>query len=135
MASIWREWSRNVTVQARFQRLRDSQDDLGQWVERSSLPGPIPALSGVRMRLQHKVLLLFAALAIVPLMVMGAFDYARSLRHLEAVLVSQTEAIALRAAAQLRDRLDLQLSDIGLLADNAETQRLLRGLAAGTVPA
>ncbi len=82
------------------------------------------------MRLRHRLLLLFAAFAVVPLLAMGGLDYARSLRHLEAVLTVQTEGIATRAASELQDRLDQQTSDIGLLADNAETQRLLRAASA-----
>ena len=82
------------------------------------------------MRLRHRLLLLFAPFAVVPLLAMGGLDYARSLRHLEAVLAVQTEGIATRAASELQDRLDLQNSDIGLLADNAETQRLLRAASA-----
>ena len=68
------------------------------------------------MRLRHRLLLLFAAFAVVSLLAMGGLDYARSLRHVEAVLAVQTEGIATRAASELQDRLDLQNSDIGLLA-------------------
>lgn len=78
------------------------------------------------MRLRQRLLLLFAAFAVLPLLAMGAFDYASSLRHLEAVLTVQTASIASRAAEQLKDRLDLQASDIGLLSENRETQHLLR---------
>jgi hypothetical protein len=48
------------------------------------------------MRLRHRLLLLFAGFAVVPLLAMGAFDYASSLRHLEAVLAVQTGSIASR---------------------------------------
>jgi signal transduction histidine kinase len=83
------------------------------------------------MRLRHRLLLLFAVFAVVPLLAMGAFDYASSLRHLEAVLAVQTGSIASRAARELQDRLDLQASDLALLSENAETQRLLRIIKGG----
>lgn len=82
------------------------------------------------MRLKQRLLLLFAAFAVLPLLAMGAFDYASSLRHLEAVLTVQTESIADQAARELKDRLELQASDIGLLSENRETQHLLRTLLA-----
>jgi hypothetical protein len=84
------------------------------------------------MRLRHRLLLLFGVFALVPLLAMGFFDYARSLRHLEAVLSVQTANIARRAAQELRDRLDLQESDLVLLSENTETQRLLRLVQGGT---
>ena len=83
------------------------------------------------MRLRHRLLLLFGTFAVVPLVAMGFFDYARSLRHLEAVLSAQTRNIADRAGQELKDRLDLQESDLYLLSRNAETQRFLRMLANG----
>ncbi len=81
------------------------------------------------MRLRHQLLLLFGTFALIPLLAMGMFDYARSLRHLEAVLSVQTQEIAERAGQELKDRLDLQESDLLILSENAETQRLLRLLA------
>lgn len=83
------------------------------------------------MRLRHRLLLLFAIFAVVPLLAMGAFDYASSLRHLEAVLAVQTGSIASRAAQELQDRLDRQASDLALLSENTETQHLFRTAAGG----
>jgi signal transduction histidine kinase len=84
------------------------------------------------MRLRHRLLALFLLFAVVPLLAIGGFDYVHSERSLDALVESQTGVIAGRAAAALRDRLDLQESDIALLAGNDETQRVLRGRAART---
>lgn len=81
------------------------------------------------MRLRNRLLFLFAVFAVLPLLAMGGFDYARSLRHLEAVLSTQTAALSERAARELRDRLDALESDITLLSRNAESEALLRSAA------
>lgn len=78
------------------------------------------------MRLRHRLLALFALFAVVPLLAIGGFDYVHSVQSLDALVESQTAIIAGRAASALRDRLDLQESDIALLAGNDETQRVLR---------
>jgi signal transduction histidine kinase len=81
----------------------------------------------VGMSLRAKVLALFAAFAIVPLLAIGVVDYARSANAVDALIQAQTAQIAQRLSADLRDRYDLVQANLALLADNAETQRLLRG--------
>lgn len=83
------------------------------------------------MRLRHRLLALFAVLGVLPLLAMGLYDYAHSIRALDALIAAQTDQIAGRAAAELRDRLDLQESDLALLGGNAETLALLGALSAG----
>ena len=86
------------------------------------------------MRLRYRLLLLFAALGIAPLLVMGAFDYVHSMRALDALLGAQTDLIATRAADELRSRADRVTSDLALLTENQETQTLLRVASSGPSP-
>ncbi|HVE32658.1 MAG TPA: HAMP domain-containing sensor histidine kinase [Gemmatimonadaceae bacterium] len=78
------------------------------------------------MSLRAKVLTLFAAFAIVPLLAIGVVDYARSARAVDALIQGQTAQIAERLSADLRDRYEVVQANLALLADNAETQRLLQ---------
>jgi signal transduction histidine kinase len=78
------------------------------------------------MSLRAKLVALFCALAAGPFVAIGVFFYARSMRSLRELIASQSGAIAERAAADLRDRYSLRESDLFLLAENAETQRLFR---------
>jgi signal transduction histidine kinase len=78
------------------------------------------------MSLRAKLLALFAALAIVPLLAVGVFDYVRSLRALESLIVAQTSLIAERAATELEDRFRMLDADAALFAGNAETATLYR---------
>ncbi len=83
------------------------------------------------MSLRAKLILLFITLAVVPLTALGAFDYVHSVSALDALIASQTQAIAGRAAAEITDRYSLRESDLLLLADNAETQQWYRAHATG----
>ncbi len=83
------------------------------------------------MSLRAKFLALFAALAVAPLIAIGIFDYLHSMRALEALVATQVGAIAERAARELADQYALRESDLLLLAENAETQRLYRAHANG----
>jgi len=78
------------------------------------------------MQLRGKLILFFILLAVVPLAAIGVFDYLRGMRALRELVASQTRAIAERAASELRDRYALRESDLLLLAENTETQRLFR---------
>ena len=80
------------------------------------------------MSLRAKVLSLFAAFAIVPLLAIGVVDYARSARAVDALIQAQTAQIAERLSADLRDRYEVVQANLALLADNAETQRLLQSV-------
>jgi len=78
------------------------------------------------MQLRAKLILFFLLLAVVPLVAIGVFDYVRAMRALRELVGSQAGAIAERAASELRDRYALRESDLLLLAENTETQRLFR---------
>jgi signal transduction histidine kinase len=89
--------------------------------------------------IRGRVLVLFAGLAVLPLLALGLLDYARARRAVEAIVVAQTDTSAKRAATLVLDRFALIESDALLLSDNAETQSLLsttprdpRQLAAAT---
>jgi signal transduction histidine kinase len=75
--------------------------------------------------------LLFAILALGPLLALGLLDYVHARRAVERIIVDQTAESAKRAAAMILDRYALMESDALLLSDNAETQGLLAALAAG----
>jgi signal transduction histidine kinase len=80
--------------------------------------------------LRGRVLALFAALAITPLVALGLLDYARARRAVEEIIAVQTDSVAARAAKIVNDRYAIIESDALLLNENAETQRLLIGIAA-----
>jgi signal transduction histidine kinase len=82
-----------------------------------------------RMSLRTKLLYSFGLLAVLPLLLMGLFHYAGSMRTVERHLVAQVEQIAERAADELARRHEIHVSDLHLLAENAETQWLFRALA------
>jgi signal transduction histidine kinase len=84
------------------------------------------------MSLRTKLLYSFGLLAVLPLLLMGLFHYAGSMRTVERHLVAQVEQIAERAADELTRRHEIHVSDLRLLAENAETQWLFRALARGT---
>lgn len=77
------------------------------------------------MSLRTKVLGLFLLLAAVPLIGLGAFEYWRSHRAVEALLASQNARIAGRVAEVIEGRAALLESDLLLLSENTETQRWL----------
>ncbi|HUF51733.1 MAG TPA: ATP-binding protein [Longimicrobiales bacterium] len=76
------------------------------------------------MTLRGKLVASFVLLGAVPLVAIGVFDYVYSQRALEALVAAQVGALARRAAAELTERQQRQESDLLLLAENAETQRL-----------
>jgi hypothetical protein len=78
------------------------------------------------MTLRAKLLALFFSLGVVPLLALGLLSYVRSTRALEGLLETRTQAIASRAAEVLSHRYVLSISDLQYLADNAESQRLMR---------
>lgn len=82
------------------------------------------------MSLRAKLLALFAAVAVAPLCAVGLVNHVQAMRALEALLARQTGALAERAAHEIADRYAVQQSDLLLLAENWETQRLLRAEAA-----
>ncbi len=83
------------------------------------------------MSLRGKLIGLFFALAAGPLVAIGLVVHARSLHALHELIAAQSRVIADRAAADLRARYALRDSDLLLLAENAQTQQLLRSRAGG----
>lgn len=83
------------------------------------------------MSLRAKLLLLWGGLAVAPLLAIGVFEYFHSIRSLHALIASQAAAISERAAVEVADRYALRISDLLLMAENAETQRFFEAYAAG----
>src|SRR5262245_60339529 len=81
--------------------------------------------------LRARLLVLFAAVAVGPLVTIGVFDYARSQRLVEQLITAQTDTIARRAAKSVGDRYAIVASDLLLLSEHAEVQRLYRELRCG----
>ena len=84
------------------------------------------------MSLRARLIALFCALAVGPLAAIGVFDYFRAKRAVRELVASQAGAIAERTASELRDRYTLRESDLLLLIENAETQRLFRTREGGS---
>lgn len=76
------------------------------------------------MTLRGRFLLLFALLAVVPLVALAIFDYYRSDVAIRGLVAAQTGDIASRTADALRMRLDVVGADLALLANNDETRHL-----------
>jgi len=85
------------------------------------------------MSLRAKLIALFALLGVVPIVALGIFTYIRSMQAVEDLVAARTLGIAQRAADEIRRRYALRQSDLLLLAENAETQRLFRTRAGGDV--
>jgi signal transduction histidine kinase len=83
------------------------------------------------MSLRAKLIGLFFLLAVVPLVGIGVLGYLQSMRALRSLIAAQAGAIAERAGSELSDRYARRESDLLLLAENAETQRLYRARASG----
>jgi signal transduction histidine kinase len=83
------------------------------------------------MSLRAKLLLLWLGLAVAPLLVIGVFEYYHSARSLRTLIASQVAAISQRAAAEVADGYARRVSDLLLVAENAETQRFYEVYATG----
>jgi len=83
------------------------------------------------MTIRGKVLALFFLFAVAPLLALGVFSYVRSVGALQELVRTQTTLIASRAAAELAARYASEQANLGLLADNVETERVLRAGASG----
>jgi signal transduction histidine kinase len=75
--------------------------------------------------LRAKLLGLFAALALAPLVALGVFDYLRSKSAVRHLIGDQTSIIANRTAEQLSQKFEIIDGDLRLLAGNTEAMRLL----------
>jgi len=78
------------------------------------------------MSLRAKLIALFALLGVVPIVALGVFTYVRSMQAVEDLVAARTLGIAQGAAQEITNRFALRQSDLLLLAENAETQRLYR---------
>jgi len=83
------------------------------------------------MTLRTKFFALFALLAVIPLVGVGAYGFLRSKRAVEALVATQTAQIVRAAARQLEDRYAQHEANLLLLARNAETQRLVEARRSG----
>ena len=83
------------------------------------------------MSLRARIIALFCALALGPLAALAVSDYLGAMRTLRQLVAAQTRDIAERTASDLQDRYRLRESDLLLLAENTESQRLLRARRSG----
>src|SRR4051812_43194355 len=90
----------------------------------------LPDLAGPfvssRMSLRVRVILLFLAFAVVPLLAIGAFDYVRSMHALEMLAENQTGVLARHIADEVADRFGTIQANLALVAENEDTKSLLR---------
>lgn len=87
------------------------------------------------MSLRRQLIALFAALAVVPLLLVGLLDYVRSIHALEDVIAANTEVIAEQAAAELQERFSGPATNLALFADNTAAAAILVSAAEpGRVP-
>ncbi len=86
------------------------------------------------MNLRARILVLFLGLGVVPILLLGAIGYARSMRAVKGLLEVQTSTLAQQAASEIQDRYELRLSELLLLAENAETQALFQAHSERTAP-
>jgi signal transduction histidine kinase len=84
------------------------------------------------MSLRTKLIGLLILLAAGPLLAIGLIGYTLSERAVAAQLEEQTRLLADRSAEEIARRVRLVESDLRLLGENAESERLLRLSAAGT---
>jgi signal transduction histidine kinase len=84
------------------------------------------------LTLRSKLLVMFVLFALIPLIAIGALGYIESLRALEALVGSQTTLIAERIAGEVRDRRERLDANLALLAENAETERMLAVHSSGS---
>jgi signal transduction histidine kinase len=83
------------------------------------------------MSLRTKLLGLLILLAAGPLLAIGLIGYTLSQRAVAAQLEAQTRVLTERSAEEIGRRIRLVESDLRLLGENAESERLLRLHAAG----
>jgi signal transduction histidine kinase len=82
------------------------------------------------MTIRRQLLIVFALCGALPLVLLGAYDYVRSARRVEALLTRQTSDLAQSLANELRDRLARQRSDLSLVTDNADVRKWFEAVAA-----
>jgi len=107
-------------------RLANAWTACESWRVEGRRSPPRPPIAIVSLR--SKLLGLFAALAVLPLIGLGVFDYVRSLSAVRRMIADQTTIIAERTANQLSARFQIMSGDLQLLADNEETRLLYTAL-------
>ena len=80
----------------------------------------------MNVSLRTRFIALFTLLAVIPLVGVGIFAYVQSLRAVETLVSTQVGEISRNAARQVEDRYALHRSNLLLLGQNAETQRLFQ---------
>ncbi len=83
------------------------------------------------MSFRAKLLALFSGLGVAPILLVGVYNYIRSMEALEGLIVARTGYTADRAAEEIGYRYAQRQSDLLLLADNAETKNLYRAHSEG----
>jgi signal transduction histidine kinase len=78
-----------------------------------------------RVSLRSKLIALFCALAVAPLLALGVFQYVRSTNAVRDLLRAQTSAVAMRVNAQTSNRVSTVRGELALLANNGDVVRLL----------
>ena len=89
------------------------------------------------MSLRARILVLFLGLGVVPILLLGVIGYARSMRAVRDSWRPRLLPWPSQAASEIQDRYELRLSELLLLAENAETQRLFQahsGRTRRTIP-
>ena len=81
------------------------------------------------MSLRRQLIALFAALAVLPLLLVGLLDYIRSIHALEDVIGSNTAVIAEQAADDLQDRFSGPAANLALLGENTAAVAILDSVA------
>lgn len=77
------------------------------------------------MSLRTRLLALFAALAVVPLVSLGVFDYVRSNHDVDELIASQTAPIAERAAERAAERYEIAQGDLRMIAASGDALDLV----------
>jgi len=80
--------------------------------------------------LRTRLLVVFSALAIIPLISLSVFEYVRSNNAVDRLIADQTAPIADRAARRIGDRFQIMKGDLRLLAGSQETARMYEDHAA-----
>ncbi len=78
------------------------------------------------MSLRARMMGLFLALGVIPLLALGIVSYRQSISAVEELLASETENIVRQTAGALESRYARYQSDLTLLAENLETLSLFR---------
>jgi hypothetical protein len=76
------------------------------------------------MSLRARILALLLGLGLIPILFLGIIGYGQSMNAVRRLLAVQASTVAHRAAVGITNLYELRLSELLLLTENAETQRL-----------